>query len=635
MAEKTGRNRLKNEKSPYLKQHAGNPVDWYPWGEEAFLKAKAENKPIFLSIGYSACHWCHVMNDESFEDEGTAEFLNENFVSVKVDREERPDIDSIYMNACQMMTGSGGWPLSAFLTPDKKPFFCGTYFPRESGYGLPAFRDLLRNIVALWEQRQDEVVAEADSAVKELNRKVPKSGVVKEDFPEKTYLSLLQSFDSENGGFMSAPKFPTPHKLLFLIKYGTLKDEPKALWMAEKTLISMYRGGIYDQVGFGFCRYSTDAMFLVPHFEKMLYDNALLAYTYTEAYSATKKPIFKKAAEDTITYLLRDMQNSDGAFYTSEDADSAGGEGRYYLFTKAEVAEVLGENCDAFCKAYGITDKGNFEGANILSLQDSELYHKFESELSELFAYRESRERPFRDEKVLVSNTGLAIAALAYAGRVFDSERYIDNAKKAAAAVLATPDLRFADDYSCFIFGLIELYMATVDEVYLKDAELFMDEFLEFFYAGGAFHISGRDEATEIARPSEIFDSDTPSYNSLSVYSLFRLARLISREDYVTAGGRILENFSSVFSSVPDACAMSALCALLLFEDSSDLTVLSPTKQKAADVFKAADKIYAPFPNYFYKEEIGETRALICRNRSCTTVSESLKELTAPEKENK
>lgn len=407
-------NRLISQKSPYLLQHAYNPVDWYPWGEEAFARARAEDKPVFLSIGYSTCHWCHVMERESFTDEEVASLLNENFVAVKVDREERPDVDQIYMRVCQAMTGHGGWPLTIIMTPDKKPFFAGTYFPRENRWGRPGLIDILKQVKEAWGKRKEKLLAISEGIVRAVQpdgeglAREPEEEVIKKAFDQ-----LFGEFDPLFGGFGNAPKFPLPHNIFFLLRFYRRQGEKKALEMAEKTLACMYRGGIYDHIGFGFSRYATDREWVVPHFEKMLYDNALLACAYLEAYQVTGSPFYARVARDVFTYVLREMKSPEGGFYSAQDADSEGVEGKFYLWTPEEVAEVLGdEEGSFFCRLYDVTPAGNFEGKSIPNLVKSGLedplalegaLQKTRPAIEKLFLAREKRVPPQKDDKILTS----------------------------------------------------------------------------------------------------------------------------------------------------------------------------------------------------------------------------------------
>lgn len=422
-------NHLKNATSPYLLQHAENPVDWYPWCKQAFEKAKSEDKPIFLSIGYSTCHWCHVMAHESFEDKKTAEILNQYFVSIKIDREERPDIDSVYMSVCQAFTGSGGWPMSIFMTWDKKPFFAGTYFPPKSHYGMPGFPDLLDVIVSQWNNNRRKLLQSAEQIITHL--KSAESGdknIDDEELIKRAMQIFSESFDEINGGFSSAPKFPTPHNLLFLMLYAKHKQDSDALKMAEKTLLQMRKGGIFDHIGYGFSRYSTDKYFLAPHFEKMLYDNALLIIAYSAAYYLTNNEIYLDTAEKTTEYILREMTSADGGFYSAQDADSEGVEGKYYTFTLDEIINVLGEEKGKrFAESFDITSNGNFEGVNILNLlKSNDLESDFSEEIHKLYDYRKKRTNLHLDNKILLSWNSLMIAALSMFYRVSRNEKYLN-----------------------------------------------------------------------------------------------------------------------------------------------------------------------------------------------------------------
>ena len=445
-------NRLMHEKSPYLLQHATNPVDWYPWGAEAFLRAANEDKPVFLSIGYATCHWCHVMAHESFEDNSIAALLNRDFICIKVDREERPDIDSIYMSVCQMMTGQGGWPLTIIMTFEKKPFFAGTYFPRESRFGITGLIDLLPRITRLWHEKREDLFRSADQITAALHQEqdTMPAGTPKISLLNSGYEELAQRFDSEYGGFSRAPKFPTPHTLLFLLRFWKRTGNERALFMVEKTLREMQSGGIFDQIGGGFHRYSTDKQWHVPHFEKMLYDQALLVMAYTEAYLALKKHTFRRTAEEIITYTLRDLTSPEGAFYSAEDADSEGGEGQFYLWTSKEMENILGKDDAMYAsRAFNVTPSGNYHtlesgnAQNILFLQPSmtesesspgllkiSSQSRLDSIRARLFTARTHRSRPSRDDKILTDWNGLFIAALAQAARAFNNEGYLTAARR-------------------------------------------------------------------------------------------------------------------------------------------------------------------------------------------------------------
>ena len=573
-------NRLIKEKSPYLLQHAYNPVDWYPWEDNAFEKAKAEDKPIFLSIGYSTCHWCHVMERESFEDKEVADLLNKHFVAVKVDREERPDVDNIYMTVCQALTGHGGWPLTVIMTPDKNPFFAGTYFPKRGRMGMPGLMEILKKVAELWETKKDQLIESGDKIVQAMQTDITaglhgKGSVTKETI-NKGYDHLSHSFDPIYGGFGRAPKFPMPHHLLFLFRYRTLNGTDKALKMAEKTLKCMHRGGIYDHIGFGFSRYSTDNRWLVPHFEKMLYDNALLAMAYLEGYQITGDEEYRRVAQGIFTYVLRDMTSDEGAFYSAEDADSEGVEGKFYVWDAKEVVDVLGrEKGERFCRLYDITPDGNFEGKsipNLIDRDDREVYEAFslEEERRMLFEYRDKRIHPHKDDKVLTSWNGLMIAALAMGARILGLKEYVQAAQKAVDFILKklrrqdgrllaryrdkeAAYLGYVDDYAFLIWGLIELYWATYDPCYLEKALELNDDLIRYFWdeKGGGLFLYGKDGERLITRPKEIYDGAMPSGNSVATLNFLRLARLTGDEKLEDMAGQQFEYFGAQVDESP------------------------------------------------------------------------------------
>lgn len=574
-------NHLKNETSPYLLQHAENPVDWYPWGQEAFEKARREDKPIFLSIGYSTCHWCHVMEKESFEDNDVARMLNGRFVAVKVDREERPDIDAVYMATCQMMTGSGGWPLTILMTADQQPFFAGTYFPKESKdgrYGMPGLLDLLEAVSGAWKTRRQELLRSARSVTTELawrnrmeaggreagsmetgsreafsreegERRVEVKG---RQLVEQGIGQLKRAFDQEYGGFGTAPKFPSGHNLLLLMEYYQQTGDKEALQMTEKTLMQMHKGGLYDHLGGGFCRYSTDRYFLAPHFEKMLYDNALLIVCYGQGWALTKKKTFLDAAEQTAAWILREMKSENGGFYSAQDADSEGEEGRFYTFTQAELMEQLGtEDGPAFCTHYGVTEEGNFEGKNILHLLHHQNAWEGESCLREkVFQYRKNRYPLHTDDKLLTSWNGMTVWAMAWLYRLTGNKKYLHAAEGCCRFILERADKSgdlstlftsyrkgnyggngFLDDYAWFVCGLLGLYEATSKRDWLEKAERFqlkaMDEFVD--QAGPGYFLSGKSGEKLVANPKEIYDGALPSGNSVMAYNLTSLAHYSRR----------------------------------------------------------------------------------------------------------
>lgn len=594
-------NRLIHEKSPYLLQHAENPVDWYPWGAEAFTRAAKENKPVFLSIGYATCHWCHVMAHESFEDNCVAALL-EDFICIKVDREERPDIDSIYMSVCQLMTGKGGWPLTVFLTPEKKPFFTGTYFPKESRFGMIGLVDLLPQITRLWQERRGELVVSAEEIIAALPHEQghPGNSIPDISLLHKGYEELSLRFDDEYGGFGRAPKFPTPHTLIFLLRYWKRTGKTRALTMVEKTLGAMRSGGMFDQVDGGFHRYSTDARWRVPHFEKMLYDQALLVMAYTEAYQATHNPEFRNTAEEIISYVMRNLTSPEGAFFSAEDADSPGGEGAFYLWTMNEIEKVLGkDDAQVASWVFGVTHPGNYQDSgsgnaqNILyqtksipelassfGISDTDLRTRIQSIRARLNSVRKQRRRPSLDDKVLTDWNGLFIAALAQAARVFENDVYLGAARQAMLFVLTRmrstnggllhryrdgePAIEgFGDDYSFIIKALIELYESTFDPVYLSSACELNTVFMTHFWderQGGFFMVSDTAEIL-LMRKKEIYDGAIPSCNSVSFENLVRLAHLTGDAANEKRSSELSHGFAAQVDQSPSAHT-SFLCAL-------------------------------------------------------------------------
>ena len=559
-------NRLEKSNSPYLLQHAENPVDWFPWGEEAFRKAKQENKPVFLSIGYSTCHWCHVMAHESFEDQEVADLLNREFVSIKVDREERPDIDQVYMNVCQVLTGRGGWPLSIFMTPEKKPFFAGTYFPTERRMGMPGFKDVCNTVVEAWagqrpllEDSSEQITASIQEPPEE-NRKNPGKEILRSGF-----LFLERNYDSKWGGFGPAPKFPSPHNLMFLLRRHARDGDRSALGMVEKTLRAMRSGGIFDQFGFGFHRYSVDEQWLVPHFEKMLYDQAMISLACAEAGQVTGKDFYRQVAAEIAEYVIRDMTSPEGAFYSAEDADSEGGEGRFYTWEPGEVKACLGREKGAlFCEYFNITETGNFEdGRSIPHLAESlesfasregvdpeALDKSFSESRQKLLELRGKRPRPLRDDKIISGWNGLMIAALASGYQVFRDPGLLEAAAGCAEFILGRmrgKDGRlyrscrggelgipaFLEDYAFLVWGLIELYEAAFDTRYLKEAVSLSESMIDLFAdpGRGGFFFTGKDSEELISRARDGHDGAIPSGNSAAVMNLLRLAGMTGRAD--------------------------------------------------------------------------------------------------------
>lgn len=627
-------NRLTLEKSPYLLQHAQNPVDWFPWGEEAFEKAAAEDKPIFLSIGYSTCHWCHVMERESFEDEEVAEVLRKHFVSIKVDREERPDIDHIYMSFCQAMTGQGGWPLTVILTPEKKPFFAGTYFPKTSKYGQPGIIDLLNQIQDAWTNRRDEVVDSSQKIIEAVKTSVLNSNKdeLDKEIIHTTYNELKHFFDPVYGGFGKAPKFPAPHNLSFLLRYYAATGQEEALRIVEKTLDGMYAGGIFDHIGFGFARYSTDQQWLVPHFEKMLYDNALLIIAYVEAFQVTGNYRYAEVAEKVLTYILRDMSPVEGGFYSAEDADSEGEEGKFYVFDMDEVNEVLGKEDGAlYSQYYDIKKSGNFEGRSIPNLigvdlgkieNDPELKEKLSLCREKLYHYREQRIHPFKDDKTLSSWNGLMIAAAAYAGRVLDNIAYIHAAKKTAGFImqrLVREDGRllaryregeaayqaYIDDYAFLIWGFIELYETTYETIYLEKAVGLTNDMISLFWdeEEGGFFIYGSDSESLIVRPKEIYDGATPSGNSVATYCMLRLARMTGNKEFEEKAMYQFQTFGGNVKESPNSYTHFMMAYLFANMPTKEIVIAGKREQEDTKRMLAQlEQRFSPFAVVIYND---------------------------------
>ena len=657
MTEHKYTNKLIKEKSPYLLQHAHNPVDWYPWGPEAFGRATGEDKPIFLSIGYSTCHWCHVMERESFEDEEVAHLLNRNFVCIKVDREERPDIDSIYMSVCQSLTGHGGWPLTVFLTPDKHPFYAGTYYPKQDSMGMMGLMSLLATVNDAWHNNRKTLLDSANKilAYEKADRRSENRDIT-QDIVHDAFSQLKYNFDSKYGGFGSAPKFPTPHNLLFLLRYWYSQNEPYALEIVEKTLDSMKNGGIYDHVGFGFSRYSTDRKWLVPHFEKMLYDNALLALAYAEAFLATGNNSYSETANQILEYILRDMTSPEGGFYSAEDADSEGVEGKFYVWSVEEIISVLGDkDGKEYCRLYDITPAGNFEGMNIPNLivtgtlpQDMKDFA--ETCAKKLFTHRERRIHPYKDDKILTAWNGLMIAAIASCGKAFGKEKYISSAKKCADFILqklVRSDGRllaryrdgdaalpaYLEDYAFLVWGLLELYEATYEPKYLKRALEFNEAMLDLFgddTSAGLF-LYGHDSEELITRPRECYDGAIPSGNSVAVMNLLRIARITGQHEFEAKAKEIIQYFSSDIEAVPTGHSYMLCAYQYASSDMSSEVVL--VGSACDDMIKAYNSIYHPFaisisrvtPELIdivpyvseYSKYDGKAAAYICKNFSC------------------
>ena len=622
-------NRLHKEKSPYLRQHGENPVDWYPWGEEAFEKARREDKPVFLSIGYSTCHWCHVMAHESFEDAEIASILNDNYVSVKVDREERPDVDSVYMAACVAANGSGGWPLTAILTPAQEPFFVGTYFPKENRDGRMGLKVLLAAVAEKWKNEREELLHTASEMTAYLRREDALTQVGgAEGLPKKAAEQLLGSYDREYGGFGWQTKFPTPHNLIFLMEYAALTGDKKPREAVEHTLRQMYRGGIYDHFGGGFCRYSTDREWLKPHFEKTLYDNALLALAYTEAWQDGHMALWRQVAEDTLDYCLRELKGDEGGFFCGQDADSNGAEGAYYLFTPDEVKQVLGEDAGrGFCECYDITAEGNFQGKSIPNLllnnRWSFLPEGYGEYRERLRLRREGRLPLLTDKKILSGWNGLMLMALSRAARVFSDRRYLLEAQELAAflrdrltengrlrARLCDGELRFEaslSDLAFYALGLTELYAADFDPAHILAAAVLAVQ-LPARYANekGGYFSTPLDGEKLILRPMDTEDGAMPSGNSAALLLFDRLFALTAEETWRALGDRQADYLAALSADYP-ASRCTAMCALLLREHGTRETVCAAPTETPPEGLKAILGRYAPELTVLLKTPARET----------------------------
>ncbi|MFF2755827.1 thioredoxin domain-containing protein [Psychrobacillus sp. NPDC058041] len=644
-------NRLIHEKSPYLLQHAHNPVDWYSWGEEAFEKARIENKPIFVSIGYSTCHWCHVMEKESFEDEEVANLLNEHFVSVKVDREERPDIDSIYMNVCQLLTGQGGWPLHVFLTADQKPFHAGTYFPKKSKYGRTGMLEMLPQIAEIFQKEPRRI----DEISKKLTHAMNDSSNSQEDsIPpnaiHQAYQQLTGSFDTQYGGFGIAPKFPSPVQLLFLLRYYYANQDQNALDMVETTLDGIALGGIYDHIGYGFARYSTDEMWLVPHFEKMLYDQALLLLAFTEAYQIMKIPQYKEIIYNTIEFIEREMTHPEGGFYSAIDADSEGSEGTYYIWSYHEILDILGEKEGTlYAKAYDVTEEGNFEGKNIPNLIYSdakalvdeyditldELEDKLEASRQLLFSKRQNRIYPHLDDKILTSWNGLLIAALAKAGATFSEPRFMElaiNGMKFIEKHLFQENILYAryrdgeakhlaylDDFANVIWSLIELHQATGNSDYIGKANKLVNTLFSQFEdidKGGLF-FTNKDAEKLFVREKTALDNATPSGNGIAAMQLWRLAKISEDMELLRKVESIIAAFADDAVQYPSS-VLSTLSALLAFSAEGKEIKISGDYEN--EIMNYLQKTFRPYDVWLLDNNGSAALSVqICQNNICHT----------------
>ncbi|HTK37527.1 MAG TPA: thioredoxin domain-containing protein, partial [Pyrinomonadaceae bacterium] len=619
-------NRLAHETSPYLLQHAHNPVDWYPWGDEAFEKAKAEDKPVLVSIGYSACHWCHVMEHESFEDEATARIMNEHFINIKVDMEERPDVDQIYMTFVQLTTGRGGWPMNVFLTPDKLPFFGGTYFPPVSRFNMPGFSQILLSVAEAYRDKRDELLRSANDILGEMRRvgisEFHPGGLSLEQL-DNAFESMSRSFDATNGGFGGAPKFPPSMTLEFLLRYHHRTGKERALEMAERTCRKMANGGIYDQLGGGFHRYSVDAVWLVPHFEKMLYDNAQLIRLYLHLYQINHDEFYKRIAVETLEYVRREMLDASGGFYSTQDADSEGVEGKFFVWTPEETVATLGpEDAQIFNFYYDVSEEGNFEEKNILNVRyapaeaakalkidEEKLNEVLERGREKLFAEREKRIKPFRDEKVLTAWNGLMMAAFAEASAVLDEPEYLAIAKKNAEFILTELQsdgrlLRtwkngkaklnaYLEDHANVADALIELYQVSGEIRYLYQAKRLVDVMIDEFWdeENGGFYFTASGHEQLIVRNKDYYDNATPSGNSVAADVLLKLSKFFADQKYDRFAVTVLRLVATQISRYPQGFGRSLSALELYLGGSNEIVIVG---EKGNELARAAGQAYIP-----------------------------------------
>jgi len=669
-------NRLGCESSPYLLQHAKNPVNWYTWGEDALSIAKKENKPIFLSVGYSSCHWCHVMAHESFENEEIAKIMNANFVNIKVDREERPDLDDIYQKVCQMSTGQGGWPLSVFLTPDQRPFYVGTYFPALDSYGRPGFGSLCRQLAQSWKEKPKDVEKAADNFMQNLDKLESPSIVSKIDKSvlDEAAVNLLQIADTVYGGFGQAPKFPNAANLSFMLRYSKLSGISKFQEFALKTLKKMAKGGIFDQIGGGFHRYSTDARWLVPHFEKMLYDNALLPVVYSEGYQITKDPFFRMVVKKTLDYVIREMTSSDGMFFSAQDADTNGEEGQTFVWKKQEIEKILGEDSEIFCIYYDVTDGGNFEGNTILAnnINASSLGFKFgksESEIQniiskcsdKLLEVRNKREQPGKDDKVITSWNGLMISAFLSGHRITDDSKYLDIAKESIDFFESNfkenhilhrtfkngkPKLNgYLDDYAYMANASIDMFENTSDPKYLLFATNLANYLIMHFWddsTDGFFFTSDNHEKL-IIRPKNNYDLSMPSGNSVAAHVLLRLHHLTQDKQFLEITKKIIESQATAAAENPFAFGYLLNVLYLYYQKPTEITIINDKNFELVSALRkkflpesimvlVANKNnldtlskYAFFSGKEFQDD--KTNVFVCKNFSCSLPLSDLSEI--------
>jgi len=669
-------NKLGHESSPYLLQHAKNPVHWHAWNEEALGRAKKENKPIFLSVGYSSCHWCHVMAHESFEDEEIAKIMNENFVNIKVDREERPDLDDIYQKACQMTTGQGGWPLSVFLTPDQRPFYVGTYFPALDSYGRPGFGSLCRQLVQSWKEKPKDIEKVADSFMQNLGNLQQHQAPSKIDksILDEAAINLLQIADATYGGFGQAPKFPNASNLSFMFRYSKLSGISKFQKFALLTLKKMAKGGIFDQIGGGFHRYSTDARWLVPHFEKMLYDNALLPIVYSEAYQITKDPFFGNVVKKTLDYVIREMTSSDGTFFSAQDADTNGEEGQTFVWKKQEIEKILGQDSEIFCIYYDVTDGGNFEGNTILAnnINASSLGFKFgksEPEIENLISkcseklleIRNKREQPGKDDKIITSWNGLMVSAFLSGYRITDNSKYLDAAKQSIdffesnfeknhilhrTFKNAEPKLNgYLDDYAYMANASVDMFENTSQPKYLSFATNLANYLITHFWddSTNGFFFTSDDHEKLIMRPKNNYDLSMPSGNSVAAYVLLKLYHTTQNKQFLEIAKKIIESQAISAAENPFAFGYLLNALYLYYQKPTEITIING---KNSELVSSLRKKFLPesimvlvenqsnlealskHPFFSGKEfQNDKTTVFVCKNFSCSLPLSDLSEI--------
>jgi len=669
-------NKLDHESSPYLLQHAKNPVHWHAWNEEALGRAKKENKPIFLSVGYSSCHWCHVMAHESFEDEEIAKIMNENFVNIKVDREERPDLDDVYQKVCQMSTGQGGWPLSVFLTPDQRPFYVGTYFPAIDSYGRPGFGSLCRQLAQSWKEKPKDIEKAADNFMQNLDKlqQLPTTSEIDKSILDEAAINLLQIADTTYGGFGQAPKFPNASNLSFMFRYSKLSGISKFEKFALLTLKKMAKGGIFDQIGGGFHRYSTDARWLVPHFEKMLYDNALLSIVYSEAYQITKDPFFESVVEKTLDYVIREMTSSGGTFFSAQDADTNGEEGQTFVWKKQEIVKILGEDSEIFCIYYDVTDGGNFEGNTILAnnINASSLGFKFgksEPEIENLISkcseklleIRNKREQPGKDDKIITSWNGLMVSAFLSGYRITDNSKYLDVAKQSIdffesnfeknhilhrTFKNAEPKLNgYLDDYAYMANASVDMFENTSQPKYLSFAINLANYLMAHFWddSTNGFFFTSDDHEKLIMRPKNNYDLSMPSGNSVAAYVLLKLYHITQNKQFLEIAKKIIESQAISAAENPFAFGYLLNALYLYYQKPTEITIING---KNSELVSSLRKKFLPESimvlvenqsnlealskhSFFSGKEFqnDKTTVFVCKNFSCSLPLSDLSEI--------